>query len=136
MVGRGNLALVDRHNCPGHRRQYFVGSHTLDTHDSSPTPNPEINLPKTMLGTPPVKVWIAPPMVKTTAPVNSVPLRPIASPMRPAASEVTVEHQSGMRDYSTHASEVFENVLSAPISSTETIKPSSPAPGSPKYFLK
>lgn len=89
-----------------------------------------------MLGTPPVKVWIAPPMVKTTAPVNSVPLRPIASPMRPAASEVTVEHQSGMRDYSTHASEVFENVLSAPISSTETIKPSSPAPGSPKYFLK
>jgi hypothetical protein len=65
----------------------------IDTHDSSPTPNPEINLPITMLGMPPVKVWIAPPMVKTTAPLNRVPLRPIASPIRPAASEVTVEHQ-------------------------------------------
>jgi len=62
-----------------------------DTHDNSPTPNPEMSLPKTMLGTPAVKVWIAPPMVKTTAPLNRVPLRPIASPMRPAASEVTVE---------------------------------------------
>jgi len=29
----------------------------------------------------PVKVWIAPPIVKTTAPLNRVPLRPIASPM-------------------------------------------------------
>lgn len=68
-----------------------------EAHDSRPTPNPEMSLPITMLRIPPVKVWIAPPMVKTTAPLNRVPLRPIASPMRPAASEVTVEHQNGMR---------------------------------------
>jgi hypothetical protein len=97
VVGRRNLALVDRHNCAGCGRHYSVGNHVVDTHESSPTPNPEISLPKTMLGTPPVKVWIAPPIVKTTAPVNRVPLRPIASPMRPAASEVTVEHQGGVR---------------------------------------
>lgn len=94
-----NLALIDRYNRPG-CQHYSSGArvrrHMIDTHDSSPTPNPEINLPTTMLGMPPVKVWIAPPRVKTTAPVNRVPLRPIASPMRPAASEVTVEHQSGM----------------------------------------
>lgn len=46
-------------------------------------------------------------MVKTTAPLNKVPLRPIASPMRPAASEVTVEHQSGLRGM-RRASEFFE----------------------------
>ena len=34
------------------------------------------------------------------------------------------------------ASEFFKGVLSAPISSTDTIRPSSPAPGSLKYFLK
>lgn len=111
-----------------------VGRHVIDTHDNSPTPNPETNLPTTILGMPPVKVWIAPPMVKTTAPVNRVPLRPIASPMRPAASEVTVEHQCGMRGL-RRASE-FSNVLNAPISSTETIMPNSPAVGSPKYSLK
>lgn len=31
---------------------------------------------------------------------------------------------------------IFENVLNAPISSTDTIKPNSPALGSPKYSLK
>ena len=112
-----------------------MGDHGISTHDSSPTPNPEINLPKTMLGIPPVKVWIAPPTVKITAPVNRVPLRPIKSPMRPAASDVTVEHQNGMRGL-RRASEIFESVLSAPISSTDTIKPNSPAPGSLKYSLK
>jgi len=112
-----------------------MGDHGKSTHDNSPTPNPEINLPKIMLGIPPVKVWIAPPTVKITAPVNRVPLRPIKSPTRPAASEVTVEHQiwmSGLR----RASEFFENVLSAPTSSTDTIKPNSPARGSLKYCLK
>lgn len=37
-----------------------------------------------------VKVWIAPPKVKTKAPTKSVPLRPILSPTVPAATEVTV----------------------------------------------
>ena len=60
-----------------------------------------------MLAIPPVKVWIAPPMVKTTAPVHRVPLRPIASPTRPAASEVTMGHQTGMRGL-RRASEFFE----------------------------
>jgi len=79
------------------QRYFSMRDHGVSTHDSRPTPNPEINLPKTMLGRPPVKVWIAPPTVKITAPVNRVPLRPIKSPMRPAASEVTVGHQNGMR---------------------------------------
>jgi hypothetical protein len=107
----------------------------IDTHDNRPTPNPEINLPITMLGMPPVKVWIAPPIVKITAPVNRVPLRPIASPTRPAASEVTVEHQNRMRGL-RRASKSVESVLNAPISSTETINPICPARGSSKYFLK
>jgi len=112
-----------------------AGEHMADTHDSSPTPSPEMNLPTTMLGTPPVKVWNAPPIVKTTAPLNRVPLRPIASPMRPAASEVTVEHQGGMRWLCVPA-KFSKSILNAPISSTETIKPNPPALGSSKYFLK
>ena len=97
VVWRRNLALVYWHNCAGHLCHFTVVVGMVDAHDSRPTPNPEMNLPKTMLGIPPVKVWMAPPMVKTTAPLNRVPLRPIASPMRPAASEVTVEHQKEMR---------------------------------------
>ena len=58
MVGRRNLALVDRHNCPRQASflDYQRGNHVSDTHDSNPTPNPEINLPTTILGMPPVKV--------------------------------------------------------------------------------
>ena len=74
-------------------------------------------------------------MVKTTAPLKSVPLRPIASPMRPAASDVTAAYQSGIRSWSVPASR-SKGSLNAPISNTETIKPNSPAPGSWKYFLK
>jgi hypothetical protein len=107
MIWRRNLALVYGHDRPGQCHHFSVAVRKTDTHDSRPTPNPEINLPITILGTPPVKVWIAPPMVKTTAPLHRVPLRPIASPMCPAASEVTVEHQNGMRGLRC-ASDFFE----------------------------
>jgi hypothetical protein len=65
-------------------------SRSFATHDSSPTPNPLTNLPTTMVLYPTVKVWIAPPIVKITAPPNSVPFLPMMSPIRPAAIEVTV----------------------------------------------
>ena len=107
MIGRRNLALVYGHYRPEHRHHFSDVVHKADTHDNRPTPKPEINLPITMLGTPPVKVWITPPTVKTTAPLNRVPLRPIESPICPAASEVTVEHQNEMRG-SQCASGFFE----------------------------
>ena len=126
MVWWRNLALVYWHDRAGHLHHFAAVVDMIGTHDSKPTPNPEMNLPKTMLGTPPVKVWMAPPMVKITAPLNKVPLRPIASPMCPAASEVTVEHQKEMKGCSLPA-DFSRGVLNAPISNTETIKPNSPA---------
>ena len=60
------------------------------TYDSRPTPKPATTLPATITQNPGVKVWIAPPRAKTTAPMNNVPRRPNVSPMRPAAIEVTV----------------------------------------------
>jgi hypothetical protein len=71
-------------------------------------------------------------MLKTTAPVKSVPLRPIRSPIVPDAREVTVDRSS--------RKEVFvyddHSILNAPISRTATIVPVSTAEGWLKKFLK
>lgn len=48
---------------------------------------------------PTVKVWTAPPIVKTTAPMNRVPFRPIMSPTLPAATEVTFRLLSRLCTY-------------------------------------
>lgn len=65
-------------------------------HDRSPTPNPLIIRPITMTANPVVNVCTAPPSVKMIAPMKSVPLRPMISPTRPAATLVTV--RSGNED--------------------------------------
>jgi len=58
------------------------------THDNNPTPHPLMILPKTIIPNPFVKVCIAPPIVKTSAPIKRVPFLPIMSPTRPAARDV------------------------------------------------
>jgi len=60
------------------------------TDESKPTPSPLVIRPKTIVQNPTVTVWIAPPMVNIMAPANSVPFRPMISPTRPAATEVTI----------------------------------------------
>lgn len=64
------------------------------THDSKPTPKPAMIRPMTMTQKPEVNVWMAPPKAKTSAPMKSVPLRPMMSPMRPAATDVTARYGS------------------------------------------
>ena len=59
------------------------------TYESNPTPNPLTMRPNSIISYPVVKVWIAPPRAKRTAPVNNVIRRPIMSPTRPARIEVT-----------------------------------------------
>jgi len=67
------------------------------TDESKPTPSPLVIRPKTIVQNPIVNVWIAPPIVNITAPANRVPFRPIASPTRPAATEVTVSGIEALR---------------------------------------
>lgn len=62
---------------------------SMFTHESKPTPSPEMTRPITMTQKPEVKVWMAPPTAKTTAPLKSVPLLPMISPTCPAAMDVT-----------------------------------------------
>lgn len=89
MIWGRYFTLIDRHDGPMgwlescHRKK-------LGAYDSKPTPKPLIVLPRTIIGIPVVNVWIAPPIAKTTAPINRVPLRPSKSPTRPAATDVTV----------------------------------------------
>jgi hypothetical protein len=67
-------------------------------HDRSPTPSPLITRPMTISTKPVVKVCTAPPIPKTTAPANRVPLLPIMSPICPAAIDVTCMVHQMIRD--------------------------------------
>jgi hypothetical protein len=73
------------------------------TYDSSPTPRPLMIRPRTRIVNEGVNACVAPPIVNTSAPMNSVPLRPIMSPTRPAAREVTIEVE-----YESCTAEVIE----------------------------
>lgn len=90
-----------------------------------------MNLPITIDTNPAVKVWIRPPMLNITAPLNRVPFRPIPSPIRPAAIEVTARGQDVCTRHNLRG-----NSLKAPISSTATIVPTSIAFGVPKNLIK
>lgn len=103
-----------------------------DTNDNSPTPKPLTIRPTTMIVKPLVKVWIAPPIVKTMAPMNRVPLRPMISPTRPAAM-VVAAHKGQLGQVQKHS---YVYVPRAPSSSTATIVPTSTAPGAWKYLRK
>ena len=92
MVRRGDFALVDGYNGAVASRQSTSlarSSGKCTTHESRPTPNPLMMGPTTMITKPGVNVCTAPPIVKMTAPMNSVPFLPRVSPTRPAASDVT-----------------------------------------------
>lgn len=67
---------------------------------------------------------MAPPTVKITAPTHRVPFRPIISPTRPAATDVTFATRSAK-----DANRGTRYVLKAPISSTATMVPTSRGPG-------
>lgn len=72
--------------------------HREIAHDNKPTPAPLTIRPNTIVQNPLAKVWMSPPTVKTQAPINRVPLRPIISPTLPAAIEVTEdEDEHGKR---------------------------------------
>lgn len=95
MVGGRYFTLVDRHN--GAMKGEVSGEGGEDrkkheTHDRRPTPQPLTTRPSTIVQKPKVNVWMTPPMLKMTAPTKSVPFRPMISPIRPAAIEVTVGH--------------------------------------------
>lgn len=56
-------------------------------------PKPEKIRPRTITQKPGVKVWMAPPTAKTTAPLKSVPRLPMISPTCPAAIDVTAQKE-------------------------------------------
>ena len=92
MIRRGDFALVDGYNSAvaGSQSARIVRTSGKSvTHESRPTPNPLMMRPTTMITKPGVNVCTAPPIVKITAPMNSVPFLPIVSPTRPAARDVT-----------------------------------------------
>ena len=72
-------------------------STATDTHERRPTPRPDTMRPTTMTQKPGVKVWIAPPTAKMTAPKKRVPRLPMMSPTRPAATEVTAVREDMVR---------------------------------------
>ena len=133
MIRRRYFRLIDGHNSSvnlGESSFPFPG--LTSTNDRRPTPNPATILPTTMIVNPFVNVWIAPPTAKTTAPEKRVPLLPRISPMRPAASDVT------MRCYVSCVPVLCVQTFlpNAPTSSTATMVPTSKADGLLKNLRK
>lgn len=104
-------------------------------------PKPEKIRPRTITQKPGVKVWMAPPTAKTTAPLKSVPRLPMISPTCPAATDVTAQKEVSRNIVISQNSALLgfaceANAPKAPISRTATIVPTSTGPGSLKYFRK
>jgi hypothetical protein len=91
MIRGRYFALVDRDDGAVNRRNESSDEDEkrYKTHERSPTPQPLMTRPSTIVQKPTVNVWKMPPMLKMTAPTKSVPLRPMESPILPAAIEVT-----------------------------------------------
>lgn len=135
MVRRRDFALVNRYNGPVGAVSILSRVRVVAlTNESSPTPNPAIILPITIIQKPGVIVCIAPPIANTTAPEKRVPLRPRISPMRPAAIDVTCDRHftQFLRGYMHRRN----GIPKAPTSNTATIVPTSNADGLLKNLRK
>jgi hypothetical protein len=89
------FALVDRNDGAVNRRNESSDEDEkrYKRHERRQTPQPLMTRPSTIVQKQTVNVWKMPPMLKTTAPTKSVPLRPMVLPILPATIEVTAGYR-------------------------------------------